>query len=76
MSKLNVEIEENETKEVKVSMDLILKLREEAARQKVQRDAKSFAKTLGNNGADVPDFTQESQTELDEIAEGFEITEE
>jgi hypothetical protein len=62
--------------ELKVGMDFITKLRAEANRQKAQKSAREFAKMLGNNGEDIPDFEQESMAELDKIANSLEITEE
>jgi hypothetical protein len=72
----NLEIEESEEREYKVSMEFILKLRKEAKRQKLTKDAKTFAKMLGNDGKDIPEIDQESKVELDKIANSFEITEE
>lgn len=75
-SEPELEVEECENREIKVSMDIILKLREEAERQKLHRKTKAFAKTLGNEGKDVPNMTQESTSQLNQLAESFEITEE
>lgn len=71
-----LEVEECEQHKLKVNMDIILKLREEAERQKLHRNTKAFAKTLGNEGKDVPNLSQESTSQLDKIAESFEIIEE
>ena len=57
-------------------MEYILKLREEAERQKLQKNVKAFAKTLGNEGKDVPNFSQESMSEMERLAEEFEVIDE
>jgi len=62
--------------EFKVGMDFIMKLRTEANRQKAYRSSKDFAKMLGNDGSDIPDFKQDSLSELDKIADSLEIIEE
>lgn len=62
--------------ELKVGMEFITQLRAEANRQKSQRSSKEFAKMLGNNGKDMPDFKPESVSEIDKIVDSLEITEE
>jgi len=76
MKNINLVTEEFEEKEVKVNTDFILELRAEAARQKIQKNAKEFAKTFGNNGNDVPRIDRKSISEINKIIESFEIIEE
>ena len=69
-------VEEVKQYDLKVSMEFILKLRDEAERQKISKNAKAFAKILGNTGKDIPETNQESVSKLNEIADSFEIIEE
>jgi hypothetical protein len=73
--KIKLEFKAEEA-EVKVDMDFIKKVRAEAERQKVQRNAKQFAKKLGNNGKDMPKVEIESKTEMDDLIESMDIIEE
>ena len=66
---------ESESGIMKVDEEFIRNLRALAKKQKAESSGEEFAKTLGNDGKDVPKPIPE-ETELNAIADSLEIIEE